>query len=99
MFESRAADVVLCNLLFSISQVVIHACLPQVILLLVCQEMGLSGRKCFNYIDHKKTSLQSYQQHFYRTPSVQFCIFLLSSDNLMSWEPITWKQPVYFVLD
>ena len=99
MFESRAADVVLCNLLFSISQVVIHACLPQVILLLVCQEMGLSGRKCCNYIDNKKTSLQSYQQHFHRTPSVQFCIFLLSPDNLMSSEPITWKQPVYFVLD
>ena len=43
MLQGGSANVVLSNLLFSISQVVIHACLPQVILLLVCQELGLEG--------------------------------------------------------
>ena len=43
MLHGGSANVVLSNLLFSISQVVIHSCLPQVILLLVCKELGLEG--------------------------------------------------------
>jgi len=42
MFQKKALDTVLPNVLFSLSQIVIHACLPQVIVLLVCQNMGYS---------------------------------------------------------
>ena len=57
MFETGAADVVLSNLLFSLSQVVIHSCLPQVIVLLVCQELGLSGIALLGF----NTSCTTYQ--------------------------------------
>ncbi len=43
MFQKKALDTVLPNVLFSLSQIVIHAYLPQVIVLLVCQDMGYSG--------------------------------------------------------
>ena len=57
MFKLRAGDVVLCNLLFSISQIILHSCMPQVILLKVCQEMKLPGEKIGDDNSIKKSVL------------------------------------------
>lgn len=71
MFNSGAADVVLSNLLFSLSQVVIHSCLPQVIVLLVCQELGLSGITLSDLIVNNHLSL-----------SISHSFLLLSNDKM-----------------
>jgi MFS family permease len=42
----RALDPVVPNLLFSVTQIVLHVCLPQLLLQLVCKEMGLTGLEC-----------------------------------------------------
>ena len=46
MLGSRALDPVIPNLLFSITQIVLHVCLPQLLVQLVCKEMGLTGLEC-----------------------------------------------------
>ena len=64
VFGNRAFDPVLPNLLFSFTQIVLHVCFPQLLVQLVCKELGLDGIECDSTEVSKQASLVSLCSSF-----------------------------------